>query len=157
MHVQFNSLSSNAENLKLIIFVEFLFWVIKHCKVALSEKKSNMACVQSLAASVTRALPRRSARHAGNTRDSKGDGLFYSMVKKCNSKFKRGRERWLSKGQCCPFPKKALTCSLVSDKNKSESSTQGADSTGNNESYNAEIKLENCNTVNGYCLLQKRN
>ncbi len=116
-----------------------------------------MACVQSLATSVTRAHPRRSARHEGIARDTKGEGFFYSMVKKCNSKFKRGRERWLSKGQCCPFPTKALTCSLVSDKNKSESSIQGADSTGNNESHYAEIKLENCNTVNGYCLLQKGN
>lgn len=41
MHMQFNSLG-NAERLKLITFVVFLFRVMENCKSALSEKRDNI-------------------------------------------------------------------------------------------------------------------
>ncbi len=71
--MQFNSSSNYAESLKLITSVVFLFWYIKKCKSASSEKIEYIGGC------------------AGNTKG------------RWDAEFKRGRERRLHKCPRCPF------------------------------------------------------
>ncbi len=75
MHVCFNSWSDYAESLKLITIAVLLFWEIENSKSVLFKIIDNISLRAAIIATLWDGCPP------------------YSMVKKWNAEFKRGREK----------------------------------------------------------------